>query len=197
MADIGAVAQQIVIKDSLKGLLNGLTDSNRRIKNAFNVYVSATKRIVDWCDSVTPTLNKFISDLGGDGPTQGEQKRLVETLNDGINITWLSKEEIRDSFSLSASDFNDVIGRITASLAQIKDDENLKNQVQLVYTDISNLKEQLLFEVQISGSLVLQMQETNVFLMITHRYPVIYDKIRQSAERLVTRCDAYRQRHQK
>lgn len=190
MAAIDEVKQQIASQDAqdVKRLDN---NSRTTIKNSFDTYVSATTSISKYCVSATSLFNELIRDRD-DGPTQNQKKLLIKTLNDGIKITWDSREAIRNTFPA----FNDVIGFINLPLSRIAGNEHLKNKVRNLFADIVNLKSQYEFEVRLGGSLEVQLQETSVFVTIINTYPEIYDKVLQSVERLLARCDDYRQRHE-
>lgn len=192
MADFDEVKQQIAAQDSLKDFVNGLDDGKAQSKNTFDTYVSATKSILNWCNSATPLFDKLISEKDDGVPSQKEKKLLVTTLNDGKKLTWESLEKIRNSLP----NLNNAIGAIVALLTQVAENESLKTKVQNLDTDITNLKSQLKYEVQIMSSLELQMQETDVFITVMNVYPEIYGKILASVERLLARCNYYRQRHE-
>lgn len=190
MADIDGVTQEIATQDSLKDLVSSFDVSKASIKSAFDTYVPAAKNILKWCESATPLFNQLIANKD-DGPSEKQNKLLVETLKDGIAHTWNSRQDMINS---AATAYN-MIGVFKTALTRITENENLKNEVQNLNTDAVDLKSQFEFEIQMSGSLERQMQETNIFLSIVNKHPEIYDEILASVERLLARCDGYRQRH--
>lgn len=195
--DIDEVKQLISTQDALKDFVDGLDDSKVRIKNAFDGYIPATKRILKWCESTLPLLNQIIND---DGPSRAQKNLLVNTLEIGIQRTWAAHEE----FQNITSNFDNVVEVFDHLLPRIAENSEIstfqKNKVQNLNADIVNFKLQLEFEVQISGALEYQMQDTSIYLALTNnlfnKYPNLHENIHESINKLIPVCNIYRKRHE-
>lgn len=197
MFDIDEVKQLIATQDSLKDFVSGLDDSKVRIKNAFDVYIPATKRILKWCESTLPLLNQIIND---DGPSRAQKNLLVNTLDSGIKKTWAAHEEFQN-ITLHFDNVIEVFDNLQPLVTENSEFSTFqKNKVQNLHTDIANLKLQFEFEFEISGALEYQMQDTSIYLALTNnifnKYPNLHEAIHESIKKLIPVCNGYRKRHE-
>lgn len=202
------MTQQISIKNifAIKHFANSIDDGKLLVENAFDIYTSAVKGILEWCSSTAPLLDQRING-NDDSKSQVQKHLLTTTLNDGMQKMRASQPEI----SNSVSNFNPVIASTGTLLFQITADfnnkteefkkenrkfyENLKNKVKNLNNDVSNFKNRFQSEIQIIADLRMQIEKAETFLSLDE-HPDFRDEAHESVEKLITKCNRYRKRHQ-
>lgn len=195
MTDFDELRQDIATHDFLRDLVNLIDNGKVLIHNAIEISTSATKNILDWCDSTTPFLNQLINNNDG-SKSQVRESLSAPTLND-------SSQEIRKIIS----NLDNLVADIVSALVRIAADfesktndfrdanresyENLEIKFQNLKTDIFDLKLQLRYEAHNIYDLQIQSGNAKDVLDLEKR-PEFYEDILES---MIVECNRYHKRH--
>lgn len=184
----------------------GVDNSRMLTENALTTYTTATKNILEWCDSDSPLFDQLING-SDDSKVQPQKSRLTTTLQDGMQIMLTTRMTINYNnlnFRKIIRDIDIVLIRITAQVDgkanTFKEKhpelyEALKDKINDLNVDVSNFKNQLRFEVVSIDNLKMRIKNIQTVLALDEDFD-LHDEIVNSVRRLRTECNSYRKRHE-
>lgn len=204
MTDFYQLMQQIGTHDFHTQI--GIDNRRMLTENALTTYTTATKNILEWCESNRQLFNQLIN--GNDDSKKQEQKSQLSTiLDEGTQIMVTTRMTINYNnlnFRNIIHDIDIVLIRITAQVDgranTFKEKhpelyETLKTRINGLTIDVSDFKNQLRSEVVFIDNLKMRIKNIETILALDEELD-LYEEIQDSVGKLVAECNNYHKRHE-